>query len=266
MSSNFFNPHAPLTGLQREEYGIGAIFALITVWAGITMLDLVDANKLPSPIQVFNAFLYLSWDHGHSILLGAMGASLTRIGIAALLVCAVGIPFGIILGASPRLNSIFSPIIDPFRSAPIAALLPIFVMWYGIGDGMKIAFLFTAAVVYIIPMVRDAMLGVAYCYWEATADLSATPIENILKGVLPIAMPRIFDAIIVSTSILWTYITVAEYVNADSGLGQMIQNAKRFSAMDQVFAGIIVIIGLALLTNLTLTYVKKRIYFWEGTQ
>ncbi len=88
----------------------------------------------------------------------------------------------------------------------------------------------------------------------------------ILKGVLPIAMPRIFDAVIVSTSILWTYITVSEYVNADSGLGQMIQNAKRFSAMDQVFAGIIVIIGLALITNVTLTYLKKRIYFWEGTQ
>jgi ABC-type nitrate/sulfonate/bicarbonate transport system permease component len=264
--SNFFNPHAPLSGLQREQYGIGALFVLITAWAAITVMGWVDANKLPSPFQVFNAFTYLAWNNGHSILLGAMGASLTRIGVAALAVCSVGIPVGILLGASPRLNSIFSPIIDPFRSAPIAALLPIFVMWFGIGDGMKIAFLFTAAVVYIIPMVRDAMLGVSYCYWEATTDLSATPVEVILKGVLPIAMPRIFDAVIVSTSILWTYITVAEYVNADSGLGQMIQNAKRFSAMDQVFAGIIVIIGLALFTNVTLTYLKKRIYFWEGTQ
>src|SRR5271167_1255736 len=264
--SDFLNTHAPLGGMQKEEYGIGALFVLLAIWAGITSFDLIDANKLPSPFQVFNAFTYLCWDHGHSILLGAMGASLTRIGIAAILVCAVGIPFGIVLGASPRLNSIFSPIIDPFRSAPIAALLPIFVMWFGIDDMMKIAFLFTAAVVYIIPMVRDAMLGVSYCYWEATTDLSATPVQVILKGVLPIAMPRIFDAVIVSTSILWTYITVAEYVNADSGLGQMIQNAKRFSAMDQVFAGIIVIITLALLTNITLTYIKKRIYFWEGTQ
>ncbi len=115
-------------------------------------------------------------------------------------------------------------------------------------------------------LVEDESPGVPYCYWEATSDLSATPVECILKGVLPIAMPRIFDAVIVSTSILWTYITVSEYVNADSGLGQMIQNAKRFSAMDQVFAGIIVIIGLALITNVTLTYHKKRIYFWEGTQ
>lgn len=264
--SNFFNPHAPLPSLKREEYGIGALFVLLTVWGIIAGFDLVDANKLPSPFQVLNAFLYLAWDHGHSILLNAMFASLARIGVAAILVCAIGIPFGIMMGASPKLNSIFSPIIDPFRSAPIAALLPIFVMWYGIGDAMKIAFLFTSAVVYIIPMVRDAMVSVPYCYWEATRDLSATPIQCVLKGILPIAMPRIFDAVIVSTSILWTYITVAEYVNADSGLGQMIQNAKRFSAMDQVFAGIIMIIALALLTVTTLTYIKKRIYFWEGTQ
>jgi ABC-type nitrate/sulfonate/bicarbonate transport system permease component len=239
---------------------------VLLIWGTIAGLHFVDPNKLPSPVAVFDALLYLAWYHGHSILFPAMFSSVTRIFIAAIAVCVIGIPFGILLGASPRLNSIFSPIVDPFRSAPIAALLPIFVMWYGIGDFMKIAFLFTSAVVYIIPMVRDAMLSVPYCYWEAARDLSATPIQCILKGVLPIAMPRIFDSVIVSTSILWTYITVAEYVNADSGLGQMIQNSKRFSAMDQVFAGIIVIIALALLTVTVLSYVKRRIYFWEGTQ
>lgn len=70
-----------------------------------------------------------------------------------------------------------------------------------------------------------------------------------------------------STSILWTYITVAEYVNAGAGLGQLIQNARRFSAMDQVFVGIITIVVLALLTHTALTYLRnKLLYHWEGTQ
>jgi ABC-type nitrate/sulfonate/bicarbonate transport system permease component len=76
-------------------------------------------------------------------------------------------------------------------------------------------------------------------------------------------MPRIMDAIIVGVSVSWTYITVAEYVNAQEGLGQMIANARRFSAMDQVFAGIIVIIAVALLTYQTLMWLKRRLYKWE---
>jgi ABC-type nitrate/sulfonate/bicarbonate transport system permease component len=62
---------------------------------------------------------------------------------------------------------------------------------------------------------------------------------------------------------MWTYITVAEYVNAKAGLGQLIQNARRFSAWDQVFAGIIVIIALALVTYQAMLFAKRRLYAWE---
>ncbi|MDP2371424.1 MAG: ABC transporter permease, partial [Rhodoferax sp.] len=60
-----------------------------------------------------------------------------------------------------------------------------------------------------------------------------------------------------------TYITVAEYVNAQEGLGQLIANAKRLSAMDQVFAGIIVIMAVALLTYQALMWLKQSLYKWE---
>jgi len=153
--------------------------------------------------------------------------------------------------------------VDPFRSAPIAALLPILVMWLAIGEAMKIVFLFLGAVVYLIPMVRDAVVAVPSTYWISARDLGATPWEAIRHAVLPIAMPRIADGIIASISIMWTYITVAEYVNAKVGLGQLIQNARRFSAMDQVFVGIFVIIALALVTYAVMTAIKKRLYPWE---
>jgi ABC-type nitrate/sulfonate/bicarbonate transport system permease component len=79
-------------------------------------------------------------------------------------------------------------------------------------------------------------------------------------------MPRIADAVIVAFSVMWTYITVAEYVNARQGLGQLIQNARRFSAWDQVFAGIIVIIALALATYQFMAWLKRRLYPWETQQ
>ena len=183
-----------------------------------------------------------------------------------MLVIVIGIPVGIVMGAAPQVNAALSPLVDPFRSAPVVALLPILVMWLGIGETMKIAFLFIGAVVYLIPMVRDAIQAVPQSYWIGARDLGATPWECIYRAVIPMAMPRIADAVIVAFSVMWTYITVAEYVNARQGLGQLIQNARRFSAWDQVFAGIIVIIALALVTYQFMVWLKRRLYPWETQQ
>lgn len=262
----FLNPHASLTAKQTKMLAISSLFVVLGIWSALTLTGFVSKQKLPSPIDFMQALQYLTYHDGVSLLGQAAIASLMRVAAAVGLVVAIGIPTGILMGASPKVNAFLSPLIDPFRSAPVATLLPLFVMYLGIGETMKIAFLFAGAVVFVIPMTRDAMVAVPYTYWESARDLGGSYAECILKGVLPIAAPRIFDAVIVSMSICWTYITVAEYVNADSGLGQLIQNARRFSAMDQVFVGIATIILLALLTNVVLTAVKRKIYHWEGKQ
>jgi ABC-type nitrate/sulfonate/bicarbonate transport system permease component len=112
-----------------------------------------------------------------------------------------------------------SPIFDPLRSTLVVVILPILVIWLGIGELMKIAFLVLGAIVFLIPMVRDALQAVPQTYWISARDLGATEWEAVRRAVLPMAMPRIADAIIASVSIMWTYITVAEYVNAEKGLG-----------------------------------------------
>ena len=96
-------------------------------------------------------------------------------------------------------------------------------------------------------------------------DPNATPVTTMSIGIdtPEMTMPRIADAVIVAFSVMWTYITVAEYVNAREGLGQLIQNARRFSAWDQVFAGIMVIIALALATYQLMVWLKRRLYPWE---
>jgi ABC-type nitrate/sulfonate/bicarbonate transport system permease component len=256
------NPYAPLSGNTKRTIGLVSFFVLIAVWALVAGLGIISTNKLPAPGAVLHALGYLSWNDGSSMLASAAAASIQRIVIATAFVAAIGIPAGVLMGASPAINAAVSPLLDPFRSAPVVALLPIFVMALGVGEEMKIAFLFTGAVVYLIPMVRDAVIGVPFEYWESTRDEGATELECITRCVLPLAMPRIVDAMIASISIMWTYITVAEYVNAESGLGQLLQNARRFSAMDQVFATIIVIMVLALATYVGLTYAKRRIYPW----
>jgi len=259
----FWNPYAVPTAGVRRKLGFASVATVLIVWAALAASGWVSQNKLPSPLAVMQAMSYLAWNEGQSLLFTATLWSVGRVLAAGVLVIAIGIPIGVIMGAAPKLNAIFSPLIDPFRSAPVVALLPILVMWMGIGEPMKIAFLFIGAVVYLIPMVRDAIQAVPQSYWVSARDLGATPWECIRKAIVPMAMPRIADAVVVSISVMWTYITVAEYVNAREGLGQLIQNARRFSAMDQVFAGIIVIIALALVTYQLMLMLKRKLYPWE---
>ncbi|MCC2656530.1 MAG: binding-protein-dependent transport system inner rane component [Panacagrimonas sp.] len=265
---SLWNPYTPLSPGQRRGLGFGAVLFLLLLWGAAAALALVGPNKLPAPWKVAEAFVYLAWDaeNQRSLLLTATLWSVGRILAAFVLTLAVGIPIGVMMGASPKINAVLSPLIDPFRSAPVVALLPIMVMWFGIGESMKVVFLFIGAVVYLIPMVRDAMQAVPQSHWISARDLGATPWEAVRLAVLPMAMPRIADGVIVATSVMWTYITVAEYVNAREGLGQLIQNARRFSAMDQVFAGIIVIIALALITYQLMQFIKRRLYPWETQQ
>lgn len=264
--SSFWNPYIALSARRRRLVGIGSVALVLAAWSLAAGLELVSPVKLPSPLAVVKALSYLAWHEGQSLLLTATAWSAGRVLAASMLVVAVGVPIGVAMGASPKLNAALSPLIDPFRSAPVVALLPILVMWLGIGETMKIAFLFLGSVVYLIPLVRDAVKAVPDGYWIGASDLGATPWECTVKALLPMAMPRIADAVIVSVSVAWTYITVAEYVNAQEGLGQLIQNARRFSAMDQVFAGIFVIIALALVTYQLMQLAKRRLYSWETTR
>ena len=261
-----WNPYEELSPNRRRAYGVASVALVLIVWTLLTAGSLVPPSKLPSIVQCAEALGRLAWDSDRqeSLLLEATTWSLLRVFVASVLVVLVGVPVGILMGADPRINAFLSPLVDPLRSAPVVAILPILVMWLGIGETMKITFLFIGAVVFLVPMVRDAMQAVSQQHWIAARDLGATPWEAVRHAVYPMARPRIMDAIIVAVSVMWTYITVAEYVNADRGLGQLISIARRQSAMDKVFVGIGVIIALALLTYTLMRTLKRVLYPWES--
>ncbi len=261
-----WNPYDELSAKERRLYGLVSVGTVLLIWSVLTFGSFVRPTKLPSIVQVFEGFTYLAWNEATetSPLFLAVKSSVLRVLVASVLVVSIGVPIGVFMGASPKINAVLSPLLDPLRSAPVVAILPILVMWMGIGELMKITFLFIGAVVFLIPMVRDAMLAVSQQYWIAARDLGATEWEAVRHAVLPMAMPRIADAIVVAVSVMWTYITVAEYVNAETGLGQIITHARRQSAMNQVFVAIGVIIGLALLTYVTMMAIKRKIYPWES--
>lgn len=255
-----WNPHYEMPQTTSKALGAVAILAVLVAWSAVTGAGLVTPGFLPAPWSVAESLYRLTMD---GTLLDAALWSSSRVLIAVFFVVVIGVPVGVMMGSSPYINAILSPLVDPFRSAPLVAALPILVMWFGIGEMMKIAFLWVGAVVYLIPMVRDAVKAVPSDHVIMSQDLGGTPLEIVWHTIYPIAKPRIADAIIVSVGIEWTYITVAEYVNAKQGLGRIISNGERLSASDQVFAGILVILAIALVTDSALRYLKTKLYFWE---
>ena len=182
---DFWNPYLSPAASQRRTIGIGSVTSVLVLWSVLAATGLVSPSRLPAPWDVVRALGYLTWYEGESMLLTATLWSVGRLVVAGMLVIAIGIPVGIVMGASPRINAAISPLVDPFRSAPIVALLPILVMWLGIGEAMKIAFLFSGAVVYLIPMVRDAIQSVPQNYWISARDLGATPLGMHPEGGYP---------------------------------------------------------------------------------
>jgi ABC-type nitrate/sulfonate/bicarbonate transport system permease component len=282
-----WNPHAPISSKQRVVLGVAGVLMALLVWSvvsesGLALpdrvkeraiapdgtvdvehLDKLKENFLPAPWDVVDGLVQMAKADGELNLAGAAISSTRRVALGLMLVILIGFPIGVLMGGSSKVNALLSPFVDPLRSAPMVAVLPLVVLWFGIGETSKVVFLWMGASVFFIPMVRDAIVAVPRHQIVLAEDIGATPWEAIRHSVLPLAMPRIFDAIIVAVGIEWTYITVAEFVNAKQGLGYLIQTHKRLSSNDKVFAGIIVILVLALVTDQLLKLAKRKLFPWE---
>ena len=136
MKVDFWNPYVAPGAAARRWLGLSSVAVILTLWSVLSGFGLVSPSRLPAPWDVVSAFSYLAWHDGESLLATATLWSVGRLFVAGLLVVIIGIPIGVIMGAAPRINAALSPLIDPFRSAPVVALLPILVLWLGIDVAM----------------------------------------------------------------------------------------------------------------------------------
>jgi len=250
----------PATDRFASWLPLMGLLGFIAVWGLVTGAGLVRAAFLPSPSDTLKAMGRMV---GDGSLFREGWASLQRVLLAVTLSAAVGIPIGILMGAFGRMEGLLKWLIFPFRSAPITAFIPVFMLFFGIEEEMKVWFLFFGTVVYIIPMTFDAIRAVPEQYVDAAVDFGFSPWGTLVHFVFPAAWPRIFDAIKVCTGIAWTYLVAAEIVNVTTGLGAVVQTAQRFQNTPKVYAGILFILLIGNATDFLLGLVKRRFFDWE---
>jgi NitT/TauT family transport system permease protein len=136
-------------GASRQLAAAG-VAVFLGAWCVLSYTGLVPSVILPSPTDVLKAFPVL---HFEEALVRSAVASFYRVTMGFLLASAVAIPLGIWMGTYPPVKRFFFPMLDPLRFLPISALVPLFIVWFGIDDMQKIAFLFVGTIVYLLPLV-----------------------------------------------------------------------------------------------------------------
>jgi NitT/TauT family transport system permease protein len=177
---------------------------------------------------------------------------------------AVAIPLGLLMGTFPPVKHFLAPLVDPLRFLPISALVPLFLVWFGIEEAMKIMLLFVGIVVYLLPLVVEAVENVDDVYLQTATTLGASRWQLVRHVLIPGSLPAIGEAMRVMNGIGWTYVILAEIVNARYGLGHLITVAGKRSHVDQIFAGVIVILVIGVITDWMIRIVNNRLFSWKA--
>ena len=245
---------------HARALALAGLLTFFAVWAVLSYADIVPSVILPSPTEVLQAFPVL---HFQEALVRSAGWSLYRVTMGFLLSGVVAIPLGLLMGTFPAVKHFLSPMVDPLRFLPISALVPLFLVWFGIEETMKIMLLFVGTLVYLLPLVVEAVEGVDDVYLQTATTLGATRWQLVRHVLIPGSLPAIGEALRVMNGIGWTYVILAEIVNARYGLGHIITVAGRRSHVDQIFAGVIVILFIGVATDVIIRVINKQLFSWK---
>ncbi len=175
---------------------------------------------------------------------------------------AVAIPLGILLGSVRHLERIASPITDFGRYIPVAALVPLLIIWAGVGDLQKILLLAIGAFFQMLVLVTDAVRRLPTMHVDSALTLGLNRRNVILRVVLPASLPQIYDACRVGIGLTWSYLLVAEIVASEKGLGYMLIRGQRFLQTDTIFFTIMVLGLLGLVYDRAFTLSRNKLFPW----
>lgn len=235
----------------------GVIF--LSLWSVITYTGMVNSIFLPSPTSVAESAIRFIVN---GKFFESLFSSLTRVISATFFAAVIGVPFGIFIGFSYRFEKLTLILVEPMRYLPITALLPLMILWFGIGETMKVMFLFFGIVFYLIPLIANSVRNIKIEYRLVASDLGLSPWETVRHVIWPAALPQIWESIIIVNGIGWTYVVLAEIINAKSGLGYLINISGRLQRSADVFAGLFFITLVALSTDRLLRFIQKRYFNW----
>lgn len=242
--------------------GLAGLATFVILWCWLTYGGHVKPLFLPSPTGVWEgiaSFANKGW------LDRAIIASTMRVLKALMLVVAIGVPIGILMGAFAPVDAFLRKIVNAGKAIPPPALIGLIILWFSIEEKAKVIFLFLGAIFYLIILVKNAIAGVREEYVRVVTDMGANSWQVISKVLIPGAMPQIWEAITVCSGIMWTYIVLAEFINSNQdqiGVGYLLQIGSRTQESGMVYGALILIVLISVAFDFIMNQIKKRVFSW----
>jgi NitT/TauT family transport system permease protein len=255
---------APKKDIPRPLYlsVSGFVGTLVFVlWSVLAYGGLVRADFLPTPTEVVLAGVDGIRD-GSLIINTAVsvGEILAGFGLAS----ALAVPLGILMGSFKIVEAAIEPITNFVRYLPVSALIPLLILWIGIGIEEKIAIIFIGTFFQQLVLIADVSRAVPQDLLDVSYTLGADRRTVVTHVLIPATLPGVADTLRVTLGWAWTYLVVAELVAANKGLGYFILNSMRGLFTDRIFLGIMVIGLLGLLADQLFKIIRAQLLPWAA--
>ena len=250
---------------HRFVIGSASVVGLLLVWQVAAGSGWIDAMFLPPPTEIAKTTLDLLrngyqqiplWEH--------VVVSVARALVAFFASVVIGVPLGLVMGLSPLTSAVLDPFIQFLRPLPKIALIPLMVVWFGIGEMSKFILIFISCFLSVVVGAAAAVGGVSRARMLAGETLGASRQQIFRYVVLPNALPEIFTSVRLSIGIGWTSLIAAELVAATSGLGWMVMNAGTYLRTDVVMVGILLLGLIGYLLDFAIVLTQRAVVPWAG--
>jgi NitT/TauT family transport system permease protein len=245
---------------MRKLLRISSLLAFFLIWEAICRFGLVDPLFLspPSTVLITTGKLIKSGE-----LITHISASLYRAFLGFFLAAAIAIPHGILIAWFRVIEDITNPIVELFRPIPAAALIPVAILWLGIGNASKIVIIAFAC---YFPIILNTISGVRHVdvtLLKVAKLFGANRLQTLTKIVLPSAFPFIMTGLRISMAVALILLIITEMIGARSGLGFMIIDAEYTFKTERMFAGIFTIGFIGFTMNEVMVRIEKRATRWK---
>jgi len=218
--------------------GFVSIALYFVVWFAITRdgFALVRPIMFPSPQMVIDAAVRTS-----DLILADMFATATRVLFGFFGGLILGLGLGLLMSYNKKAMYFFDPLVETIRPVPVIAMIPFFLMWFGIGEAGKLLLITLGVFAIVVVSTVEAVRNVSNIYLLAGQTLGATKLQRFRTIVIPAIVPELVGPLRVASALSFTLVVAAEFMGASAGVGYRILEARRLFNTDVIFLGVMLI-------------------------
>ena len=250
---------------RERAVRLTSVFSFFAVWYAVCAINsnvvrLFNPVLFPSPVLVLQTGIEMVRS---GELLQDVAASMGRVVQGFVVAAILGVAVGTLVGRSRLAEHVVDPLIQMLRPIPPLAFLPMMVLWFGIGEMSKIAFIAYATFFPIFTTTVEGIKFIDPVLLRAASSLGATRRDLFRMVVLPAALPSIITGLRIGFGLAFFVIVAAEFIAADSGLGFLINDSRTFFQVPRMLLGAAVIGLIGFAFNVLLRGLETRLLRWR---